>query len=54
MPLENGTYHIAMYFGSDKKYVDLTESNTAPNTPIIGYTPDDSKLNQKVSIFSSV
>ena len=54
MPLVNGTYHISIVIGTVKKYVDLTESDTDPNTPIIGFTPDDSKENQKVSIFSSV
>ena len=52
--LKNGTYHISIVIGGVKKYVDLTESNTNPNTPIIGFTPDDSKNNQKVSILSSV
>ena len=54
MPLVNGTYHISIVIGTVKKYVDLTESDSAPNTPIIGFTPDDSKENQKVSICSSV
>ncbi|KAH9987389.1 hypothetical protein BJV77DRAFT_1070508 [Russula vinacea] len=45
--LKNGTYHISIVIGGVKKYVDLTESNTNPNTPIIGFTPDDSKNNQK-------
>ena len=52
--LPDGMYHIIMYFGGDKKYLDLSQSIIAPNNPIIGFTPDDSKQNQKVSIFISV
>jgi hypothetical protein len=54
MPLVNGTYHISMDVDGVEQALDLKESNVAPNTPVIGFTRDDNKNNQKVSIFSSV
>ena len=52
--LKNGKYHISITIDDQEKYLDLKESNPTPGTPIIGFTPDDNKTNQKVSIFSSV
>jgi hypothetical protein len=52
--LKNGTYHISIVIEGTEKYLDLKESNPTPGTPIIGFTPDNNKTNQKVSIFSSV
>ena len=51
MSLMNGTYYITN--DTLGKAVDLSDSNIPPNTPIIGFTPNESKDNQKVIIFSS-
>ena len=49
--LKDGTYHISIVVDNKEKYLDLSESNPTPGTPIIGFTPDNDKTNQKVSIF---
>lgn len=49
--LTNGTYYITN--DTLGKVIDLSDSNIPPNTPIIDFTPNESKDNQKVSIFSS-
>jgi hypothetical protein len=50
-PPQNGTYYITN--DALKQAVDLSQGDVSPNTPIIGYTPNEKQDSQKVSIFSS-